>query len=177
MSERLHQAGGEVIAISVDDNDRTAAMFDRWPTPNVLYVSDPGGEKYLQAMDMWDPADRNGLALPGLFVIDPDGNEAFGYRGNDFADRRHDDDVFDALEALNLDAIDAPAGGPVVADVEVAQKGAFTPKLFGPYFTGNKFSGLAIAMRAEGEEAKRLGHEHRQMSEAMLDAWKAINAR
>ncbi|MFT4656172.1 MAG: hypothetical protein ACJAXA_000707 [Candidatus Aldehydirespiratoraceae bacterium] len=175
VSDRLHHAGGEVIAISVDDDVRAAAMFERWPTPHVLYVSDPGGEKYLQPLDMWNPVERGGIALPGLFVIDPDGNEVFGYRGSDFADRRHDDDVFDALEALNLDAIDPPAGGPVAADRGVEQKGAFTPKLFGPYFTGNKFAGMAIAMRAEGEEAKRLGHEHRQMSEAMLDAWKQMN--
>jgi predicted TPR repeat methyltransferase len=177
VSERLHQAGGEVIAISVDDDDRTAAMFARWPTPNVLYVSDPGGETYLQAMKMWDPEERGGLALPGLFVIDPDGNETFGYRGNDFADRRHDDDVFEALEALGLDPIEASAGGPVVGDVDVDQKGAFTPKMFGPYFAGNKFGGLAIALRAEGEEAKRLGHEHRQMSDAMLEAWKQVSTR
>ena len=39
-SDRLHAAGAEVIAISVDDDERQAAMFARWPTPNVLYVSD-----------------------------------------------------------------------------------------------------------------------------------------
>lgn len=177
MSDRIHQAGGEVIAISVDPEERQAAMFQRWPTPNVLYVSDPGGETYLKGIEMFDPDERDGLALPGLFVIDPDGNEAFGYRGRDFADRTHDEDVFEALEGLGLDAIEPPAGGPVGDGVEVDQKGAFTPKLYGPYFTGNRFGAIAIGGRAEGDEARGLAREHRKMAEGMLDAWKEVNSR
>ena len=100
LSERISNAGAEVIAISVDGDERTAAMPARWPTPHVRYVSDPGGERYLQPMDMFDSNERDGIALPGLFVIDPDGNEVFGYRGNDFADRRNDEDLFAELEPL-----------------------------------------------------------------------------
>lgn len=163
--------------MSVDSEERNAAMFQRWPTPHVRYVSDPGGETYLQAIDMFDPADRDGIALPGLFVIDRDGNEVFGYRGRDFADRTHDDDVLDALEELGLAPIDPPAGGPVIDGVDVEQKGAFAPKSFGPYFMGNKFGALAIGMRADGDEAKSLAREHRMMADSMLDAWKQVNAR
>lgn len=165
-----------MIAVAVDPIERNAAMFERWPTPHVKYVSDPGGEEYLAPMDMFDPAERGGIALPGLFVIDPDGNEVFAYRGNDFADRRDDDDALDAVEALGLDPIEAPDGGPVDPDVDVDQKGAFTPKLFGPYFTGNKFAALAIAMRAEGDEAKTLAGEHQAMAQSMLDAWKEVGS-
>ena len=74
LNERISNAGAEVIAISVDGDERTAAMSARWPTPHVLYVSDPGGARYLHPMDMFDPNERGGIALPGLFVIDPDGN-------------------------------------------------------------------------------------------------------
>jgi peroxiredoxin len=137
VSDRIHAAGAEVIAISVDSEERNAAMFERWPTPHVTYVSDPAAE-ILRTIDMFDPEDRGGIALPGLFVIDADGNEVFGYRGRDFADRTHDDDLLDVLE-------------------------------------GNKFGAVAIGLRAEGDEAKSLAREHRQMSQSMLDAWAEIN--
>lgn len=175
-SERIHDAGAEVIALVVDSPERNAAMFERWPTAHVSYVSDPGGERYLVSMDMFDPEERGGIALPGLFVIDPSGNEVFAYRGNDFADRRHDADVLDVLESLGLDPMEAPDGGPVDAEVDVVQKGAFTPQMFGPYFTGNKFAALAIRLRSEGSEATTLATEHQEMAQSMLDAWKELDS-
>lgn len=177
VSDRIHRAGAEVIALSVDSDERNAAMFARWPTPNVSYVSDPGGDTYLRALDLYDPDDRGGIALPGLFVIDPDGNEVFGYRGRDFADRTHDEDLVDAIEALRLDAIEPPLGGPQIDGVDVNQQGAFTPRYFGPYFAGNRFGAIAIGSRAEGDEAKSLAREHRKMSESMINAWQELNSR
>jgi hypothetical protein len=109
-------------------------------------------------------------------VIDADGNEVYGYRGADFADRRNDTDAIEALESLGLEPIEAPAGGPVVEGVDVQQKGAFTPRLFAPYFSGNKFGALAIRSRAQGDEAKTLAKEHQHMSQSMLDAWVQLNA-
>lgn len=175
-SERIHAAGAEVIALVVDSEERNAAMFERWPTPHVSYVSDPGGERYLRPLDMFDPNERGGIALPGLFVIDPDGAEVFGYRGADFADRRHDDDVLDALDALGLDAIEAPRGGPVDPEVDTDQEGAFTPRSFGPYFMGNKFGAIAIKLRAEGDEARSLAGEHEAMADSMIAAWRNVNS-
>ena len=153
-------------------------MHARWPTPDVQYVSDPGGERYLQPLGLFDPEERGGIALPGLLVIDPDGNEVFGYRGRDFADRTHDDDAFAALESLGLAAIadDVALGGPVDPDVDVDQSGAFTPRIFVPYFKGNRFGAVAIQMRADGDEAKRLAKEHRQMCDGILDAWAQLNS-
>ena len=176
VSDRIHAAGAEVIAISVDSEARNAAMYERWPTPYVRYVSDPDAE-ILRSIDMFDPEERGGIALPGLFVIDPDGNEVWAYRGRDFADRTHDDDLLAPLEALGLDAIEPPSGCPVIEGVDVDQKGAFTPKLFGPYFSGNKFAAVAIGRRGAGDEVKSLAREHRHMSQSMLDAWSAINTR
>lgn len=177
MSEQIHRGGAEVIAVSVDSDARNAAMFQRWPTPHVLYVSDPGGEKYLRAMDMFDPDERDGIAMPGLFVIDPEGREVFGYRGRDFADRTHDADLLDVVDGLGLEPIEPPAGGPVDADVDLAQSGAFRPELFGPYFAGNRFGAIAIGGRAEGDEATSLAREHRKMAESMLEAWKQVGTR
>ncbi len=176
MSDRIHAAGAEVIAVGVDSEERNAAMFERWPTPHVQYVSDPGGETYLKPWKMFDPEERGGIALPGLFVLDADGNEVFAYRGHDFADRRNDDDAIEALEALGLDAIEPVTGGPVIDGVELHQKGAFLPKLFVPYFSGNKFGAIAIRRRADGDEAKTLAKEHQHMAQSMLDAWQEVNS-
>lgn len=176
MNDRINAAGAEVMALSVDSEQRNAAMSERWPVPHTRFVSDPGGDTYLKAMGLFDPDERDGIARPALLVIDADGNEAFGYRGADFADRRNDDDVIEALEALDLDAIEAPAGGPVVDGVDVDQTGAFAPKLFVPYFLGNKFAALAMRARAEGDETKTLAKEHQHMAESMIGAWQTLNA-
>jgi len=173
-SGRIHLAGGEVIAISVDDHERQAAMYARWPTPHVQYVSDPNGATYLRPLDLFDPEERGGIALPALLVIDPEGNEVFGYRGRDFADRTHDEDVFGALDGLGLDAIDAPDGGPVVDGVATDQAGAFQPRMLTPYFKGNRFGAVAIGRRAEGDEARSLAREHRVMCDGILEAWDAV---
>lgn len=165
-----------MIAVSVDTEERQAAMFRRWPTPHITFVSDPGGERYLQPLGLYDPDERGGIGRPGLFVLGPDGDEVYGYRGHDFADRRHDDDVLDALEGLGLDPIAAPAGGPDVPDAPVDQPGAFSPAYFGPYFRGNRFAAHAILLRAEGDEAQQLAREHRQMCDAMLEAWKQLQS-
>jgi len=175
-ADRIRQAGGEVIAVSVDSDERQAAMYSRWPTPDVQYVADPGGESYLQPLGLFDPEERGGIALPGLLVIAPDGTEVFGYRGRDFADRIHDDAALDALEALDLDPIadDVEPGGPINPNVEVDQQGAFTPRILVPYFKGNRFGALAVQMRANGEEAKQLAKEHRLMCDSTLDAWSSL---
>ena len=52
MSDRIHAAGGEVIAIGVDGEERQSAMFARWPAPHVRYVADPGGDRFLQPLDL-----------------------------------------------------------------------------------------------------------------------------
>ena len=175
--DRIHAAGAEIIAISVDPTERQAAMLRRWPAEHVRFVADPGGDDHLRRMGMFDPDERGGIALPGLFVISPEGEEVFGYRGRDFADRTHDEDLLGALEGLGLDPIDPPEGGPVMDDVDVDQEGAFSPKLFTPYFLGNRFGAIAIGGRAEGDEARSLAREHRQMAEGMLEAWKQVRAR
>lgn len=163
-----------MIAVSVDPPERQAAMYQRWPTPHVTYVSDPGGERYLRPLDLFDPDERGGIALPALVVIDPDGVERFGYRGDDFADRRHDEDVIVALEDLGLAAIDPPQGGPIDPSVDTDQPGAFSPRIFVPYFRGNRFGAHAIFRRVEDPEAKAIAREHRQMCDTMLEAWEQI---
>jgi hypothetical protein len=172
-ADRIHGAGAEVIAISVDDEVRQAGMFERWPTPNVCYVSDRGGERYLRALDLYDPEERDGIALPAMLVITAEGSEVYRYRGRDFADRTSDEDVYAALDELGLDAIEPPVGGPQ-ADVPDDLRGFFRPTDLGAYFRGNRFGAVAIAGRVSDPEARAVARQHRMMADATLDAWKTL---
>ncbi len=174
-SDRIHGAGAEVIAISVDDEVRQAGMFARWPTPNVLYVSDPGGERYLRPLDLFDPDERDGIGLPAMIVLAPDGSVAYEYVGRDFADRTTDAEVFAAVEALDLPAIDPPAGGPV-APVPDDLTGYFRREMFFPYIRGNRMAAVAIGGRLDDKAARAVAREHRLMCDATLEAWKQLTS-
>ena len=172
-ADRIHRAGGEVIAISTDDEARQAGMFARWPTPHVRYVSDPGGDSFLQALQLYDPEERGGIGLPGLLVIGPDGEVAYRYVGRDFADRTTDDEMFTALERLNLDPIEPPEGGPshaVPADLDRY----FAPSSIVPYFRGNRMAAIAIGGRLTDPESRAVAREHRLMCDATLAAWERL---
>ena len=175
-SERIHGAGGEVIAVSVDDAVRQAGMFARWPTPHVLYVPDPDRSEIIEPLGLADPDDDRRIALPAMIVLDPDGDEVYRYVGRDFADRTTDEQVFTALESLGLDAIEPPAGGPV-ADVPDDLAGYFPPRQLAPYFRGNRMASVAIAGRTEDREFRALAREHRKMAEATLAAWESLRDR
>lgn len=172
-ADRIHRAGGEVIAISTDDEARQAGMFARWPTPHVQYVADPGGERFLQPLELYDAEERGGIGRPGLLVIDPDGEVAYRYVGRDFADRTTDEEMMTALERLSLDPIDPPEGGPVL-DVPDDVTGYFSPDHLVPYFKGNRFGAVAIGGRLADSEARAVAREHRLMCEATLDAWSRL---
>ncbi len=168
--DRIHGAGAEVIAISVDDEVRQAGMRDRWGLSFARLVSDPGGERFLGPLGLFDPEERDGIALPAILVIDPDGNEVYRYEGRDFADRTTDDDVYTALDGLGLEAIDPSPWDPRI-DVPSELRGFFRPSDFGPYFRGTRSGATAIGMRLPSKETAAVAREHRQMAQASLDAW------
>lgn len=169
-ADRIHAAGGEVIAISTDDDVRQAGMFARWPTPHVRYVGDPGGARYLGPLELFDPEERGGIARPAVLVLDPAGEVVYRYVGRDFADRTTDDAVLAALERLALDPIEPPAGGPV-QDVPADLDRYFAPDDLVPYFKGNRFGAIAIGGRLPDSESRAIAREHRRMCEATLEAW------
>lgn len=148
-------------------------MFDRWPTPHVQYVSDPGGAVYLRPLELYDPEERGGIGLPGMIVVTPDGDVAYRYVGRDFADRTTDHEVLAALDRLALGPIEPPRGGPV-ADVPPDLAKFFRPDHLVPYFKGNRFGALAIGRRIHDPESRALAKEHRMMSDATLAAWDSL---
>jgi hypothetical protein len=169
--DRIHGAGAEVVAVSVDDDIRQAGMARRWGLTHTRLVPDPGGEEILQPLGWFDPEERGGIALPGMLVVDPDGKEAYRYRGRDFADRTTDADIYAALGGLGLDPVEP---GPWLPEAEVPHDldRFFKPEEFSAYFRGNRFAAIAIGGRAErGSETRALAREHRLMAEASLEAW------
>ena len=167
---RIHGAGAEVIAVSVDSDERQAGMSQRWGLGPIQLVADPGGEAYLQKLGLYNPDDRGGIALPAMIVLAPSGEELYRYQGRDFADRTTDDDVFAALDGASLEAVDP---GPWVPGTEVSDdlRGYFRPEDFGAYFRGNRFAAIAIGGRLPSKETAAVAREHRLMAEASLEAW------
>lgn len=168
--ERIHRAGAEVIAISVDADERQAGMSQRWRLGPIQLSADPGGETYLKKLGLYDPDERGGIALPAMIVLSPTGDELYRYQGRDFADRTTDVDVFAALDGAQLDSVDP---GPWVPEAKIPDdlRGYFRPDDFGPYFRGNRFAAIAIGGRLPSKETAAVAREHRLMAEASLDAW------
>jgi len=171
--DRIHTAGAEVVAVSVDNDARQAGMARRWGLTHTRLVSDPGGEQILEPLGLYDPEERGGIALPAMLVIDPRGAEVYRYQGRDFADRTTDDEVYATLDGLGLDPLDP---GPWTPETEVPADldRYFRPSELHPYFRGNRFAAIAIGGRAErGSETRAIAREHRMMAEASLEAWDA----
>jgi len=166
----INQAGAELAAVSVDDDIRQVGMSKRWKLGATTMISDPGGATILEPLGLYDPDDRDGIALPGMVIIDPEGDEVYRYQGRDFADRTNDDDIFEALATLNVGPVDP---GPWTSDVEVPEdlRGYFRPKDLGAYFRGNMFGAIAIGGRLDDPAAQAIVNEHRKMAKATLDAW------
>ncbi len=96
-----------MIAVVVDPDGRNAAMADRWHVPFRI-VSDPGGERFLKSLDLWNALERGGIAMPALLVISPQGEEVFRVRSRDFADRVNDEDALSTLEKQGYPPLDPP---------------------------------------------------------------------
>jgi hypothetical protein len=138
-------------------------------------VSDPGGEQLLQPLDAWNPNDRGGIAWPTVMVYAPDGVEVFRTRSRDFADRPNDDDLFAAVRALALPAIElAPASSSMVVPEEHDR--ALRVEAFGPYFRGIRFGTMALASRLTDDADRDEALAMSAMAVSFLDAWKQRRA-
>jgi hypothetical protein len=168
--DRIHRAGAELAAVSVDDDARQAGMAQRWGFTHTTFVSDPGGRRYLQPLGLFDPEERDGIALPGMVILDPGGGEVYRYQGRDFADRTNDDDIWATLATLSLPPIEPPTWSAAV-EVPDDLRGYFRPTDFAAYFRGNMFGAVAIGRRVPDTESRALAKEHREMSKSNLEAW------
>lgn len=172
--DKLHALGAEPVGISVDPPGRNAAMVARWHL-SFGVESDPGGERFLHPLDLWDDVDPRQIGIPAVIVLAPDGTEVYRHRSRDFADRPDDADVMAALAPLRLPAIRPDPWQPAVEAEE--HPGAFRADAFGHYHRGVMFAMAAVARRmtedADRSEAETLARQ----ASSFLEAWKAVRAR
>ncbi len=92
--QEFHQAGAEIAAISVDSPEQNRAMIDKLLLPFTL-LSDPDGDVAIKACGSWD--ERGRIAVPTILVVGRDARIRWLYRGQDFADRPEDRELFASL--------------------------------------------------------------------------------
>ncbi len=169
----LQRGGAEIVALSVDSPGRNEAFRRRWHLPYRI-VSDPGGERFLQPLDAWNPGERGGIGWPTGWLYAPDGTEVFRARSRDFADRPPDDDLLAALGGLALPAIDLAPAPPTAAPEE--HDGALRVETFGPFFRGIRFATFALAGRLTDDADRDEALAMSAMAGSFLDAWKQRRA-
>jgi hypothetical protein len=169
----LHDAGAEIVAVSVDSPGRNEALRARWRLPFPI-VSDPAGDELLQPLGVWNPDERGGIGWPAVIVFAPDGREVYRMRSRDFADRPDDDDLFTAIRALGLPPIELGPADPAASPEE--DDAALRVDAFGPYFRGIRFGTIALAGRVtEGRDRDEV-IAMSTMAASFLDAWKQRRA-
>ncbi len=172
---RISAAGAEVIGVSVDSPEASAAMAARWRLPFKL-ISDPGGDAILGELGIYNPDERDGIAIPTLYVISPSGEVISEVGSRDFADRVHDEDVIGAIEARGWSAIETPVWVPEVEPASEPVAGAVPVSAYIPYFKGNQFGAYAVRSRLSPDTEKTARDElaaHMKMSASMVEAFEA----
>ena len=151
--EGFERRGVQVVGISVDPPPNNARMVGKLRLPFPL-LSDPEGE-LARLFGLWD-ADE-GVAVPSIIVVDQSAEVRYLYRGNDFADRPTDDEVFAGLRGLDS-RIERITGGPEL-QVGAAQarertvrpdERAMELEELTTYFRGALFATIVLGKRFEG---------------------------
>ncbi len=152
----------------VGEPDRNATLARRWHLPFPIH-SDPGGDWLLKQLDLWNPADRGGIAWPALLIFDAEGREVRRYRSRDFAGRSpNDDDLLFDLRGSSS-AISVPTWTPDVEPVD--DPGALRTETFGPYFRGIRFGVRGLSGRLQNPVDQQEAIRMSDMAMNFLDAW------
>ena len=158
--------GATLAAVVIDPPEQNAAMVEKLAVPFPI-LSDPGGERAIKPLGLWD--ERGNMATPSIVVFGPDGREAYRYAGVDFMDRPDDDEILDALSSLGLPATETPAG--TIAHLD-PQPGSGATKLesLAVYMRGVRFASMALAGRARDPFDKAEAERTSRMAERYIAA-------
>ncbi len=172
----FYAAGGEPVGISVDQPGRNAAMVRRWHLSFGI-ESDPGGERLLKPLGLWNEHERGGIGRPAVLVLARDGRVVLEHRSRDFADRPDDSDVVSAVRSLDLPPLE-PTPEPWHTSVEPEEHaGAFRTEAFGPYHRGVMFVMAAMAGRMRHDADRVEAEALAQQASSFLEAWKRVRER
>ncbi len=167
--EALTGLGAHVAALVVDPPGRNVAFATRWQLPFAIH-SDPGGERYLKALDLWNDAERGGIAKPAILIVSPAGDIAYRLNSRDFADRpASDDDIIEAVRALGLGPIQPTEWSPSVEPEH--DPSAFRVDLYGTYFRAIRFASMALSGRMKDAEDALEARRMSAMTASFIDAW------
>ena len=164
-----------MVLASVDPPSAQVAMNATWHLP-FRWISDPDGEHLAKPLDAWNAGERGGLFHPLVLLVGPDGRELLRHRSRDFADRRDDGDVLDALEELELPARTVPDAWSPEGVAPQPTQGAFRPEAFGPYFRGLLFGSRALVGRMRDERDAAEVQSTVDMAASFTKAWKQRRA-
>ena len=146
-------------------------MNRTWHLP-FRWVSDPAGERLAKPLDAWNPRERSGLFHPLVLLVAPDGRALVRHRSRDFADRRDDADVLEALGRLGLAPRPVPDAWSPEGVAPQPTEGAFRPDAFGPYFRGLLFGARALVGRMRDEQDAAEVQQTVDMAASFTAAWK-----
>lgn len=114
----FERRGTQLVGVSVDPPRNNARLVGKLQLPFPL-LSDPEGE-LARSLGLWNS--EEGLAVPSIVVIDQSAEVRYLYSGSDFADRPEDDEVFAALDGLDVH-MTRTTGGPEIQVVAAQARG------------------------------------------------------
>ncbi len=92
--DEFQQRGVEITAISVDTPGQNNAMIEKLLLPFHI-LSDPDGDRVIMPYGVWNEQGR--IAIPSIVVVARDRSIRYVYKGQDFADRPGDEELFAAI--------------------------------------------------------------------------------
>lgn len=158
-----------MLLASVDPPAAQLAMNRTWHLP-FRWVSDPHGTQLAKPLSAWNSQERGGLFHPLVALVSPDGQLLVEHRSRDFADREDDEDVLNALRALDLPARPAATAWDPGVDPEPTPS-AFRTEAFGPYFRGIRITSQALTGRMRDEQDADELRRTERMAASFLEAW------
>jgi len=93
--EEFERRQAEVVGICVDTPQQNKAMIDKLLLPFKILSDSPDGDRVIKPYGLWDEGGQ--IAVPSIVAIGRDRHIRYLYKGEDFADRPGDDQLFAAL--------------------------------------------------------------------------------
>ena len=158
--------GTQIAAIVIDTPAQNAAIVQALQMPFPI-LSDPGGSEAIQPYDVWD--EQGEMARPAILVLNREGSEVYRYVGEDFMDRPTDEVVIQAVDGLDLPAVDP--SDDVLATVP-PEPGSRAMRLenLGIYMRGVRACSNALGGRARDEHDRQQAQRTSKMAEAFIAA-------
>jgi hypothetical protein len=169
------ERGGRVYGISADSPPQNAAVIEKLALPFPI-LSDRDRDRAIIPLGFEDEKDPRKISRSGTVIVSPQGEVVFTVLGRDYADRPDEDDVIEALSALQLPP--TTQGLPELGEIEPGEK-AMPLEGLPSYLRGAKFAALALRSRHRdlGEGFRDDSKRYIQMVERYLEALPGVEAR